>query len=154
MKERRKRNRAATDFKVDYSSDGANWSESRSKNISPSGLFMTGGEHLEPGRTIMVRFQLPGVASLESFNLKAEIVHAAETGPGGAGGVGLRFFNLEDERRTELESYIGLNTGFKNMHNKKTGANPLLRWLYFVFLSSLAVCAGYGLLQLYYLLVR
>lgn len=84
----------------------------RTKNISPSGLFLKTERDLSPGDRIRVRFQLPaGVGPGKTWPVAATCQVVRRVGSGGADldlipGIGVRFIDLEKDARTVLRDFI------------------------------------------------
>jgi uncharacterized protein (TIGR02266 family) len=79
----------------------------RTKNISPSGLFLKTSRELSPGDRIRVKFALP-----ESEPIAATCQVVRRVGPGGNDdddlipGIGVRFIELEENGRSALLSFV------------------------------------------------
>ncbi|MEW5724100.1 MAG: PilZ domain-containing protein [Thermodesulfobacteriota bacterium] len=114
--EKRVANRVPLDAKVLYAPEGEEWRESRSKDVSSTGMYLATQEQIETGRTLKLSFNLPNMKWQDPIQAEAEVVRVINR-QGRQTGLGLRFITLKSRHFEAVQEFVdrvmGMSVGEK-----------------------------------------
>ena len=91
--EKRENLRAPLDTVVSFTLDGKTWRQSRSRDVSSTGMLLRTVDQVKPGTNVILRFKLPNLEWQDPIEVKAEVVRVIKR-QGRQVGLGLRFQTL------------------------------------------------------------
>jgi hypothetical protein len=124
--EKRESHRVPLDTKVQYSADGLTWHQSRSRDVSSTGIQLQIQDPVQPGNLMKLSFTLPNLKWQEPVQAEAEVVRVINQ-KGHQLGVGLRFISLRANHYQAVEEFISrvlgihVEEGFERLGDRPAG---------------------------------
>ena len=90
---------------VSYSLDGINWRQTRSRNISVSGILLHGQNGIQLGQNANLDFQLPNLRYQSQFETQAKVVRLVKP-RGRSSGFALKFNKLSMGQYLLIDEFV------------------------------------------------
>lgn len=90
---------------VSWTTDGQQWHEDNSENVSTTGMLLRTGQPATPGSTVKLSFRLPNLSFQEPVLAEAEVARVVQRN-GRQIGLGLRFLTLGSNNYEVVNEFV------------------------------------------------
>ena len=122
---------------VQYSIDGQEWRETRSRDVSPTGIFLQSKEPVKPGQIVNLKFKLPNLRHVEPISAHAEVMRL-KIHQGRQSGFGLQFLTLSADQYQIIGDFVRRVLGLPLVNGFQDAADQSTRGTYTFAMDRLA----------------